>query len=185
MVLGLCRVVSVEKLNWKLIRVWIPVNVIFIGMLVSGMYRYVWTGIVRYSFMSNCLDLQRREADPKYEENIGEEKKSWLNSHHTILYLTYWNVLFNIHVQLMFLVHFCFQFEVHKYSNGDSSEEHDKYSNSNWRIVYISKTSESKSVDCNVFNGKWHTSSNMLSMNSLFLLLLMLTVGSKGYSYLF
>jgi len=39
--LGLCRVVSVEKLNWKLIRVWIPVNVIFIGMLVSGMYRYV------------------------------------------------------------------------------------------------------------------------------------------------
>ena len=62
----------------------------------------------------------------------------------------------------MFLVHFSFQFEVHKYSNGDYSEEHDKYFNSNWRIVYISETSESKSVDCNVFNGKWHTSSNML-----------------------
>lgn len=37
-VLGLCGVVSVERLNWKLIRVWIPVNIIFIGMLVSGMY---------------------------------------------------------------------------------------------------------------------------------------------------
>ncbi|KAA3456783.1 GDP-mannose transporter GONST2 isoform X2 [Gossypium australe] len=40
-ILGLCRAVSVEKLNWKLIRVWLPVNIIFVGMLVSGMYRYV------------------------------------------------------------------------------------------------------------------------------------------------
>ena len=32
-------VVSVEKFNWKLIRVWLPVNVIFVGMLISGMYR--------------------------------------------------------------------------------------------------------------------------------------------------
>ena len=39
--LALCGAVSVERLNWKLIRAWIPVNVIFIGMLVSGMYRYV------------------------------------------------------------------------------------------------------------------------------------------------
>ena len=39
--LALYGAVSVERLNWKLIRVRIPVNVIFIGMLVSGMYRYV------------------------------------------------------------------------------------------------------------------------------------------------
>lgn len=39
--LGLFGAVSLEKLNWKLIRVWIPVNVIFVGMLVSGIYRYV------------------------------------------------------------------------------------------------------------------------------------------------
>lgn len=37
--LGFSGVVHVEKLNWKLIKVWIPVNIIFIGMLVSGMYR--------------------------------------------------------------------------------------------------------------------------------------------------
>lgn len=37
--LGFSGAVSVEKLNSKLIRVWIPVNVIFVGMLVSGMYR--------------------------------------------------------------------------------------------------------------------------------------------------
>ena len=52
-VLSLSGVVSVEKLNWKLVRVWIPVNVIFVGMLVSGMYRYVMRsslfGFYRYS----------------------------------------------------------------------------------------------------------------------------------------
>ncbi|KAK1376938.1 Plant SNARE 13 [Heracleum sosnowskyi] len=39
--LSLFGAVTVEKLNWKLIRVWLPVNVIFVGMLVSGMYRYM------------------------------------------------------------------------------------------------------------------------------------------------
>jgi GDP-mannose transporter len=38
--LGFCRVVSTEKLSWKLVRVWIPVNIIFVGMLFTGMYRY-------------------------------------------------------------------------------------------------------------------------------------------------
>ena len=28
------------------------------------------------SIMINCLDLERREADPKYEENIGEKKRA-------------------------------------------------------------------------------------------------------------
>lgn len=37
--LKLSGVVSVERFNWKLIRVWMPVNVIFVGMLISGMYR--------------------------------------------------------------------------------------------------------------------------------------------------
>lgn len=48
-VLGLCGAVSVEKLNWKLIKVWIPVNLIFIGMLVSGMYRYVLKGNIVFA----------------------------------------------------------------------------------------------------------------------------------------
>jgi hypothetical protein len=39
--------------------------------------------------MSNCLDLQRREADPKYEENIGEEKKK-------LIKFTSYNPLFDI-----------------------------------------------------------------------------------------
>lgn len=41
LVLELFGVISTEKLTWKLIKVWIPVNLIFVGMLVTGMYRYV------------------------------------------------------------------------------------------------------------------------------------------------
>ncbi|KAM1115395.1 hypothetical protein TB2_038471 [Malus domestica] len=36
--LNFSGVVTVEKLNWTLVRVWIPVNVIFIGMLVLGLH---------------------------------------------------------------------------------------------------------------------------------------------------
>lgn len=40
LILELFRVISTEELTWKLIKVWIPVNLIFIGMLLTGMYRY-------------------------------------------------------------------------------------------------------------------------------------------------
>lgn len=40
LILELFHVITTEELTWKLIKVWIPVNLIFIGMLVTGMYRY-------------------------------------------------------------------------------------------------------------------------------------------------
>ncbi|XP_043815241.1 GDP-mannose transporter GONST2 isoform X1 [Manihot esculenta] len=40
-ILGFCGSAPAEKLNWRLIKVWILVNAIFVGMLVSGMYRDV------------------------------------------------------------------------------------------------------------------------------------------------
>ncbi|KAL6515771.1 hypothetical protein OROHE_018305 [Orobanche hederae] len=36
--LSLFGAVTLEKLNWKLIRLWLSVNIIFVAMLVSGMY---------------------------------------------------------------------------------------------------------------------------------------------------
>ncbi|KAF8010383.1 hypothetical protein BT93_J1114 [Corymbia citriodora subsp. variegata] len=56
-VLGLCGVVSVEKLNWKLIRVWIPVNIIFIGMLVSGMYSLRYINIAMVTILKNVTNI--------------------------------------------------------------------------------------------------------------------------------
>ncbi|KAI6670986.1 hypothetical protein NL676_005871 [Syzygium grande] len=56
-VLGLCGVVSVEKLNWKLIRVWLPVNIIFIGMLVSGMYSLRYINIAMVTILKNVTNI--------------------------------------------------------------------------------------------------------------------------------
>ncbi|CDP09170.1 unnamed protein product [Coffea canephora] len=56
-VLGLCGAVSVEKLNWKLIKVWIPVNLIFIGMLVSGMYSLKYINIAMVTILKNVTNI--------------------------------------------------------------------------------------------------------------------------------
>lgn len=49
-----------------------------------------------------------------------------------------------------------FQFEIHKYCNGDNFEECDKHNDCNWRTLYFPETAEPKSLDCHVLNGK-HT----------------------------
>ncbi|KAB2038335.1 hypothetical protein ERO13_D03G117300v2 [Gossypium hirsutum] len=56
-ILGLCGAVSVEKLNWKLIRVWLPVNIIFVGMLVSGMYSLKYINIAMVTILKNMTNI--------------------------------------------------------------------------------------------------------------------------------
>lgn len=46
-------VVSTERFTLKLIKVWVPVNLIFVGMLVTGMYRYG-------KFLKSLLKLTNR-----------------------------------------------------------------------------------------------------------------------------
>ncbi|XP_057433133.1 GDP-mannose transporter GONST2-like isoform X2 [Lotus japonicus] len=55
--LALCGRVSVEKLNWRLVRAWIPVNVIFIGMLVSGMYSLKYINIAMVTILKNVTNI--------------------------------------------------------------------------------------------------------------------------------
>ncbi|KAL4284887.1 hypothetical protein GQ457_16G009640 [Hibiscus cannabinus] len=56
-ILGLCGAVSIEKLNWRLIRVWIPVNIIFVGMLVSGMYSLKYINIAMVTILKNMTNI--------------------------------------------------------------------------------------------------------------------------------
>ena len=37
--LSVMGVISTEPLTWKLLKVWLPVNIIFVGMLISSMFR--------------------------------------------------------------------------------------------------------------------------------------------------
>ncbi|KAI7755679.1 hypothetical protein M8C21_033563 [Ambrosia artemisiifolia] len=56
-ILGLCGAVSLEKLNWKLIKVWMPVNFIFVGMLVSGMYSLKYINIAMVTILKNMTNI--------------------------------------------------------------------------------------------------------------------------------
>ncbi|XP_020244867.1 GDP-mannose transporter GONST2-like isoform X2 [Asparagus officinalis] len=55
--LGLLGVVSTEKLTWKLIRVWIPVNAIFVGMLVTGMYSLKYINVAMVTILKNLTNI--------------------------------------------------------------------------------------------------------------------------------
>lgn len=39
-ILSTTGIISTEPLTWRLIKVWFPVNMIFVGMLVTSMFRY-------------------------------------------------------------------------------------------------------------------------------------------------
>ncbi|KAI3786973.1 hypothetical protein L1987_41090 [Smallanthus sonchifolius] len=54
---GLFGAISLEKLNWKLAKVWIPVNLIFVGMLVSGMYSLKYINIAMVTILKNMTNI--------------------------------------------------------------------------------------------------------------------------------
>ncbi|ESW18721.1 hypothetical protein PHAVU_006G064700 [Phaseolus vulgaris] len=55
--LALSGWVAVEKLSWRLIRAWIPVNVVFIGMLVSGMYSLKYINVAMVTILKNMTNI--------------------------------------------------------------------------------------------------------------------------------
>ncbi|XP_050237117.1 GDP-mannose transporter GONST2-like [Mercurialis annua] len=75
-VLSLCGAVSVEKLNWKLVRVWIPVNAIFVGMLLSGMYSLRYINIAMVTILKNVTNILTAIGE-LYIFNKHQNQKVW------------------------------------------------------------------------------------------------------------
>ncbi|XP_011624830.1 GDP-mannose transporter GONST2 [Amborella trichopoda] len=55
--LSFTGLVSTEKITWKLIRVWTPVNIIFVGMLVTGMYSLKYINIAMVTILKNVTNI--------------------------------------------------------------------------------------------------------------------------------
>ncbi|KAL6522111.1 hypothetical protein OROMI_031988 [Orobanche minor] len=55
--LSLFGAVTLEKLNWKLIRLWLPINIIFVAMLVSGMYILKFINIKMVTILKNVTNI--------------------------------------------------------------------------------------------------------------------------------
>jgi len=55
--LSLFGVITTEPLSWKLIRVWFPVNVIFVGMLVTSMYSLKYINVAMVTILKNVTNI--------------------------------------------------------------------------------------------------------------------------------
>ncbi|CAO2825153.1 unnamed protein product [Amaranthus hypochondriacus] len=74
--LSICGFISVEKLNTKLIRVWMPVNIIFVGMLVSGMYSLKHINVAMVTILKNVTNIMTAIGD-YYLFRRAQNRKVW------------------------------------------------------------------------------------------------------------
>lgn len=74
--LSILGVISTEPLTWRLIKVWLPVNFIFVGMLVTSMFRYEIHS--NYFFFTRTLYSMGICIQPVYYKC--NEKLMWLIS---------------------------------------------------------------------------------------------------------
>lgn len=56
-VLSFLGVISTEPLTWRLIKVWLPVNVIFVGMLVTSMFSLKYISVAMVTVLKNVTNV--------------------------------------------------------------------------------------------------------------------------------
>ncbi|CAN6471349.1 unnamed protein product [Victoria cruziana] len=56
-ILSAFGVVTTEKLTWRLVRVWLPVNMIFVGMLITGMYSLKYINVAMVTILKNVTNI--------------------------------------------------------------------------------------------------------------------------------
>ncbi|GER39365.1 GDP-mannose transporter [Striga asiatica] len=55
--LSLLGIVTTEPLTWRLIKVWIPVNIIFVGMLVTSMFSLKYINVAMVTVLKNVTNV--------------------------------------------------------------------------------------------------------------------------------
>ncbi|KAJ7541633.1 hypothetical protein O6H91_10G067900 [Diphasiastrum complanatum] len=56
-ILSLLGVINTEPITWKLVRVWLPVNLIFVGMLVSSIYSLKYMNVAMVTILKNVTNM--------------------------------------------------------------------------------------------------------------------------------
>ncbi|KAK9292999.1 hypothetical protein L1049_020983 [Liquidambar formosana] len=56
-ILSLSGIISTEPLTWKLIKVWLPVNVIFVGMLITSMFSLKYINVAMVTVLKNVTNV--------------------------------------------------------------------------------------------------------------------------------
>ncbi|KDO50304.1 hypothetical protein CISIN_1g022936mg [Citrus sinensis] len=56
-ILSFLGVISTEPLTWRLIKVWLPVNVIFVGMLITSMFSLKYINVAMVTVLKNVTNV--------------------------------------------------------------------------------------------------------------------------------
>ncbi|CAI9102897.1 OLC1v1001265C1 [Oldenlandia corymbosa var. corymbosa] len=75
-ILTLSGVISTEPLTWRLIKVWLPVNVIFVGMLITSMFSLKYINVAMVTVLKNVTNVMTA-AGEMYLFNKHHDKKVW------------------------------------------------------------------------------------------------------------
>ncbi|KAK4419642.1 GDP-mannose transporter GONST1 [Sesamum alatum] len=55
--LNFCGIITTEPLTWRLIKVWLPVNIIFVGMLVTSMFSLKYINVAMVTVLKNVTNV--------------------------------------------------------------------------------------------------------------------------------
>ncbi|MED6156391.1 GDP-mannose transporter gonst1 [Stylosanthes scabra] len=75
-VLNLLGLVSTEPLTWRLVKVWLPVNVIFVGMLVTSMFSLKYINVAMVTILKNVTIVMTALGET-YLFNKHHDRRVW------------------------------------------------------------------------------------------------------------
>eukprot|EP00850_Spirogloea_muscicola_P015174 SM000114S24137 [mRNA] locus=s114:287362:288759:+ [translate_table: standard] len=70
------RLVPVDPLSWRLVRLWMPVNVIFVGMLVTSFYSLQYLQVAMSTVLKNCTNVLTAVGE-SYLYNTRHDSSVW------------------------------------------------------------------------------------------------------------
>ncbi|RWR92802.1 GDP-mannose transporter GONST1 isoform X1 [Cinnamomum micranthum f. kanehirae] len=56
-ILSFAGIISTEPLTWRLIRVWLPVNIIFVGMLITSLFSLKYINVAMVTVLKNVTNV--------------------------------------------------------------------------------------------------------------------------------
>ncbi|XP_057979972.1 GDP-mannose transporter GONST1 [Malania oleifera] len=75
-ILSLFGMISTEPLTWRLIKIWLPVNVIFVGMLITSMFSLKYINVAMVTVLKNVTNVITALGE-MYIFNKHHDNKVW------------------------------------------------------------------------------------------------------------
>ncbi|KAK6138282.1 hypothetical protein DH2020_027973 [Rehmannia glutinosa] len=115
-VLSFLGIITTEPLTWRLIKVWLPVNVIFVGMLVTSMFSLKYINVAMVTVLKNVTNVITAVGEisfQQYQEDLQISHFMPLDTHgslsivfDSIIFLSRHKNLFSVKsVRLMLLLY--------------------------------------------------------------------------------